>query len=77
MDVCMQCHLEPTSTAIPSLLRRFDRKPFSFRPGEPLEDFELAFDHAPGKGYDEKFEIVNSSAYRLRRSRCFVKAVGR
>jgi tetratricopeptide (TPR) repeat protein len=76
MDVCMQCHLEPTSTAIPSLLRRFDRKPFSFRPGEPLEDFELAFDHAPGKGYDEKFEIVNSSAYRLRRSRCFLESSG-
>jgi tetratricopeptide (TPR) repeat protein len=74
MEICMQCHLEPTSTAIPSLIRRFNRGPFSFRAGEPLEDFLLAFDHAPGKGRDDKFEIVNSSAYRLRRSRCFLES---
>jgi len=76
MDICMQCHLEPTSTTIPSLIRRFNRGPFSFRAGEPLEDFVLAFDHAPGTGRDEKFEIVNSSAYRLRRSRCFMESQG-
>jgi predicted CXXCH cytochrome family protein len=72
MDVCLQCHLEPTSTAIPSLVRRFDRGPFSYRPGEALSAFRLAFDHVPGKGRDDKFEIVGSSAYRLRQSRCFV-----
>ena len=44
----MQCHLEPTSTAIPSLIRRFNRGPFSFTAGEPLGAFVLAFDHAPG-----------------------------
>ena len=76
MDLCMQCHLEPTSTAIPSLMRRLNRGPFSFRPGEPLEEFALTFDHAPGKGRDDKFEIVNSSAYRLRRSRCFLESKG-
>src|SRR6185312_10569016 len=76
MDVCMQCHLEPTSSALPSLIRRFDRGPFSFKPGEPLSNFLLAFDHAPGTGHDDKFEIVGSSAYRLRKSQCFLKSNG-
>jgi tetratricopeptide (TPR) repeat protein len=71
MDLCMQCHLEPTSTAIPSLIRRFNRGPFSFIAGEPLSAFLLAFDHAPGTQHDDKFEIVGSSAYRLRQSRCY------
>lgn len=81
MDVCMQCHLQPTSGAITSLIRRFDRGPFSFVPGEPLASFELVFDYAPATGHDEpghddKFEIVNSSAYRLRKSACFLKSNG-
>ena len=76
MDVCMQCHLEPTSGDLPSLIRRFDRAPFSFTPGEPLVNFELVFDHAPGTGHDDKFEIVNSSAYRLRKSQCFLQSKG-
>ena len=74
MDVCMQCHLEPTSSALPSLIRRFNRGPFSFVPGEPLGNFLLAFDHAPGTGHEDKFEIVGSSAYRLRQSQCFLKS---
>ena len=74
MDLCMQCHLEPTSSQIPSLIRRFNRGPFSFTAGEPLSNFMLAFDHAPGTGHDDKFEIVNSSAYRLRQSQCFLKS---
>ncbi|HEY2014627.1 MAG TPA: tetratricopeptide repeat protein, partial [Bryobacteraceae bacterium] len=74
MDLCMQCHLEPTSTAIPSLLRRFNRAPFSFTAGEPLSAFALSFDHARGSGHDDKFEIVGSSAYRLRQSRCFIES---
>ena len=76
MDVCLQCHLEPTSGDLPSLIRRFDRPPYSFTPGEPLANFELFFDHAPGTGHDDKFEIVNSSAYRLRKSQCFLKSNG-
>jgi hypothetical protein len=74
MDICMQCHLEPTSTAIPALIRRFNRGPFSFTAGEPLADFVLAFDHASGSRQAEKFEIVGSSAYRLRKSRCFLES---
>jgi FimV-like protein len=75
MEVCMQCHLETTSFPLPNSIVRYDRKPFSYRPGEPLADFILYFDHAPGKGRDDKFEIA-SSAYRLRQSQCFLKSNG-
>jgi predicted CXXCH cytochrome family protein len=72
----MQCHLQPASGGVPSLIRRFNRGPFSFVPGEPLANFLLIFDHAPGAGHDDEFEIVNSSAYRLRKSQCFLKSNG-
>jgi tetratricopeptide (TPR) repeat protein len=75
VEVCMQCHLETTSFPLPNAIRRFDRAPFSYIAGEPLAAFELFFDHAPGTGHDEKFEIVNS-VYRLRKSRCFLKSNG-
>jgi tetratricopeptide (TPR) repeat protein len=73
MEVCMQCHLETTSTPLPDVIRRFDRGPFSYRAGEPLSSFEMFFDHAPGTGHEAKFEIVNS-AYRLRQSRCYLQS---
>lgn len=76
MEVCMQCHLETSSGRIPSAVVRFDRGPFSYVPGEPLGDFMIAFDHAPGAGHDDKFEAV-SSVYRLRQSRCFRESEGR
>jgi tetratricopeptide (TPR) repeat protein len=75
MEVCMQCHLETTSFPLPNSLQRYERGTFSYRPGEPLADFILNFDHAPGKGRDDKYEIVNS-AYRLRRSACFLQSKG-
>jgi tetratricopeptide (TPR) repeat protein len=76
MEVCMQCHLETTSFPLPNSIQRYERGPFSYRPNEPLADFILTFDHARGKGYDEKYEIVNS-AYRLRRSQCFLQSKGK
>lgn len=76
MEVCMQCHLETSSTRIPATVVRFDRGPFSYKPGEPLADFMLSFDHAPGTGHDEKFETV-SSVYRMRKSRCFTESAGK
>ena len=76
LDLCFQCHLETTSTAFPALIRRFNRAPFSFVPGEPLAAFELSFDHALATGHDDKFELVGSSAYRLRKSRCFRESKG-
>ncbi len=75
MDVCMQCHLETTSARLPNFIRRYERGAFSFRPGEDLDEYILHFDHAPGSGYDDKFEIV-SAAYRLRMSACFQASDG-
>ena len=76
MEICMQCHLETTSGRIPAVLQRFERAPFSYIPGEPLSDFTISFDHAPGTGHDDKFEAV-SSVYRLRQSRCFLESGGK
>lgn len=75
MEVCLQCHLETTSFALPNSLLRAGRGPFSYRPGEPLSKFELFFDHAPGKARAGKFEIAHS-AYRLRKSACFLQSKG-
>jgi len=75
LEVCMQCHLETTSALLPNVIRRFERGPFSYRPGEPLSAFQLSFDHAPGSGREEKFEIV-SSVYRLLQSKCFLESNG-
>jgi tetratricopeptide (TPR) repeat protein len=75
IEVCMQCHLETTSFRLPNAIRRFDRGPFSYRPGQPLGEFMIFFDHAPGAGRDDKYEIVNA-AYRLRKSQCFLRSNG-
>jgi tetratricopeptide (TPR) repeat protein len=75
MEVCMQCHLETTSLQLPNEIRRFNRAPFSYVAGQPLGDFALFFDHAPDTGHDDDFEIAHS-AYRLRKSRCFLESKG-
>jgi len=75
LELCMQCHLESTSTRLPYSVRRFDRGVFSFRPGQALSDYAIHFDHAANTGHDDKFEIVNQ-AYRLLRSACFQKSAG-
>jgi tetratricopeptide (TPR) repeat protein len=77
LDDCMQCHLETTSLRLPNAIRRYDRTPFSYRPGESLTDYELFFDHAPGAGFDQmfndRFEVAHQ-AYRLRKSACFAES---
>jgi tetratricopeptide (TPR) repeat protein len=73
LDVCMQCHLETTSLPLPHSIRRYNRAPFSYRPDESLEDYELFFDHEHGTGYDDRFEVAHQ-AYRLRKSACFLKS---
>ena len=73
LDICLQCHLETTSSPLPNAIRRFERTVFSYRPGEPLSDYSLHFDHAPESGHGEKFEIAGA-AYRLRQSACFRKS---
>ncbi|BDC48947.1 hypothetical protein F183_A12630 [Bryobacterales bacterium F-183] len=76
MEVCMSCHLETTSFPLPGAILRHNRGPFSFRPGEPLADYILNFDHAKQAGRSDKFEIVNS-VYRLRQSACYLKSSGK
>jgi predicted CXXCH cytochrome family protein len=73
MEVCLQCHLETTSFPLPNSLVRYDRAPFSYRPGEPLAGFMLHFDQAPGHDQSERFEIAGAG-YRLERSACFQKS---
>jgi len=74
MDVCGQCHLQTTSTALSNSILRYDRGPFSYRSGDPLSAFRLTFDHASGT--EDRFEIA-SSVYRLRQSACFLKSAGK
>lgn len=75
MEVCLQCHLETTSFELPNAMIRHGRETFSYRPGEPLSDYQLHFDHAPGTGHEDKFEIAGA-AYRLRQSSCFKESAG-
>ncbi|MSO23109.1 MAG: tetratricopeptide repeat protein [Acidobacteria bacterium] len=73
MDVCLQCHLQPT--ALLEEVRRFGRTVYSYKTGEPLEEYLVHFDLASPTPHD-RFEI-NSSAYRLRQSTCFQRSQGR
>ena len=73
MEVCLQCHLETTSSPLPASIVRYERQPFSYQPGEPLANFMLHFDQA--KGSTDRFEITGS-AYRLLKSLCFQKSNG-
>ena len=68
LEVCMQCHLEP-SRHDPHEQRLFDRDIFSYRPGEALSQYKLYFEPA-GSEADDSFEIAHA-AYRLRKSACF------
>ena len=75
MEVCLQCHLETDSMPFARSIVKYDRGPFSYRPGEPLGNFMLFFDHAPSSPREDRFQIVNS-AYRLDMSACFRKSNG-
>jgi predicted CXXCH cytochrome family protein len=67
LDVCMQCHLQTTAIRSPDSLRRYDRRPFSYQPGQPLSYFAVYFDF-PAES--DRFEI-DHAAYRLSQSACF------
>jgi tetratricopeptide (TPR) repeat protein len=73
LETCMQCHLESTSSPLPFQIRRYEHPPFSYVPGQPLGDYFIHFDHAPGSRRDDKFEIAGG-AYRLRKSACFQRS---
>jgi predicted CXXCH cytochrome family protein len=74
MEICMQCHLETDSMPFPHSILKYDRGPFAYRPGEPLANFILFFDHATSPRED-RFQIVNT-VYRLEMSECFRKSNG-
>ena len=76
MEVCMQCHLETVSMQLPHSIQRYGRAPFSYRPGEPLGNFEIFFDRAPSPSHRDDFEIAHS-AYRLRQSQFFLRSTGK
>lgn len=76
MEVCLQCHLETTSAQIPGTVLRFNRGTFSYTPGEPLVDYAIFFDYAPGSGRESRFEGV-SGAYRFLQSRCYLESGGK
>ena len=67
-EICLQCHLQPTSR-MGSLVRPFDRGDFSYRPGEPLNQYLGHIDYADATQPDP-FE-VNHHAFRLRMSACW------
>lgn len=66
LEVCMQCHLETSSSLMPNEIRRYNRTIDSYRPGEPLGDYKIFFD----RENNDRFEIAHA-AYRLRMSACF------
>ena len=74
LEVCLQCHLETTSLNLPHSIRRLDRTPFSYVPGQPLGDFSVEFDKTGG--IKDRFEIAHG-AYRLRQSQCYLKSAGK
>lgn len=74
-DICYECHMQPT--VIISGLRKFGRDIYSFRPGEPLEDYAHRIDiDEEDLPRAERFEI-NHHPYRLEQSRCFTESEGR
>jgi predicted CXXCH cytochrome family protein len=69
LEVCMQCHLETSSSHMPNEIRLFNRTVFSYRPGQPLSEYKWYFDPVSNQA-DDRFEIAHA-AYRLRMSACF------
>ncbi len=70
LEVCMQCHLETSSSLMPNEIRRYNRTIDSYRPGEQIGDYKLYFDRASVPGQGDGFEIAHAG-YRLRMSACF------
>ena len=74
-EICYQCHLQTTGFSLPHAVKRYDRGDFSYKPGEPLADYQLAFNWAPGSERNDWIQNV-STAVRMRMSKCFLKSNG-
>ncbi|HBE66980.1 MAG TPA: hypothetical protein DDW52_02420 [Planctomycetaceae bacterium] len=73
MDTCEQCHMQPSSKILSELVHEH-RGEYSYRAGEPLEEFRafLTYEHdGDGPGFE-----INHHAYRLRQSKCFTASAG-
>ena len=70
LEVCLQCHLETSTLKLPHAEVRRDRTPFSYIPGQPLDQFRLAFDREPGK--NTRFEVPGAAS-GMRKSQCFLQ----
>ncbi len=75
LEVCAQCHLKTTEFRLPHAIKRYERGDFSYQPGQPLANFVLSFDEAPGPHKDTRFETA-SAVTRMRASQCFLKSNG-
>jgi Tfp pilus assembly protein PilF len=74
-DICYECHMQPT--VIIAGMRKFGRDVYSFRPGQPLDDYAHRIDiDEEGVPRAERFEI-NHHPYRLEQSRCFTESNSR
>ncbi len=74
-DVCFECHMLPAVAATP--IRRFERKDYSFRPGQDLADYQVTYEiRENDQDPAERFEI-NHHPYRLLQSRCYQESRGR
>lgn len=78
-DVCRQCHMQPAVSILPA--RRFGRATYSYRPGEPIDEYLVFFDPQVDPASLEapdgvRFEI-NHHPYRLEQSRCWTESRGR
>ncbi len=74
-DICYECHMQPT--VVIAGLRKFGRDLYSFRPGQPLDEYAHRIDiDEEAMPRAERFEI-NHHPYRLEQSRCFIESEGR
>jgi tetratricopeptide (TPR) repeat protein len=76
IEVCLQCHLETTSYALPNSITRYESGLFSYRPGEPLTNFRLDFDRVPAPAHQNDFEIAGAG-YQFEKSACALKSAGK
>lgn len=74
LDVCLQCHLQTTSSGIQDSVRHPGMNTWAFQPGMALSDYKMLF--ARETEAEDRLEI-NSSGYRLLQSACFQKSEGR
>lgn len=73
-DVCLQCHLQPSSE-VATRVRVPGRTAYSFRPGQALEEFLVILDFQRVIDGEDRYDI-NHHPFRLHQSRCFIESDG-